>query len=47
MNVAFIPFLSLFGIIVYNDLTSISMVTKIEFTGTEKLFTLLIKLFVS
>ena len=53
MNVIIIPFLScsnpfvasLFGILVYNDLTSI--VTKIELTGTEKLFTLLMKLFVS
>ena len=37
--VAAIP--SLFGILVYNNLTSI--VTKIELTGKEKLFTLLIK----
>ena len=36
---------SLFGILVYNDLTSI--VTKIEFTGAEKLFTLSMKWFVS
>ena len=41
--VAAIP--SLFGIFVYNDLTAI--VTKIELTGTEKLFTLLMKWFVS
>ena len=57
MNVTIISFLgysntfvvwytSLFGILVwYNDLTSI--VTKIELTGTEKLFTLLMKSFVS
>ena len=36
---------SLFGIPAYNGLMSI--VTKIELTGTEKLFTLLMKLFVS
>ena len=32
---------SLFGILVYNDLTSI--MTKTELTGAEKLFTLLMK----
>ena len=36
---------SLFGIPAYNGLMSI--VTKIEFTGTEKLLTLLMKRFVS
>ena len=36
---------SLFAILVYNDFTSI--VTKIELTGIEKLFALLIKWFVS
>ena len=41
--VAAIP--SMFGILAYNDLMSI--VTKIEFTGTEKLFTLLMKGFLS
>ena len=37
--VAAIP--SLFGILVYNDFASIA--TKIQLTGTEKLFTLLMK----
>ena len=41
--VAAIP--SLFGILVHNDLTFI--VTKTELTGTEKLFTLLFKWFVT
>ena len=48
MNVVFILCLvaaipSLFGTLVYNDFTLI--VTKIKFIGTEKLFTLLMKLF--
>ena len=52
MGVVFIPFLGcrntlLFGITVFNDLTFISIVTKIEFAGAEKLYTLLMKLFVS
>ena len=49
MNVVFIPYLdssnSFSSIVVHNDLTFI--VTKIKLSGTEVLFTLLVKWFVS